>query len=50
MKMTWGLSADEDRTHVTIRAENVLPGIRSEDHEVGLNSSLAQLEAFLDKH
>ena len=50
MKMTWELSADEDRTRVTVRADDVPPGISPEEHEVGLNSSLAQLEAFLDQH
>ena len=48
-EMTWELSAHEDRTHVTIRAENVPAGISPEDHQVGLNSSLAQLESFLSQ-
>lgn len=50
MTMTWELSADEDRTRVTIRADDVPPGISPEDHEVGLNSSLAQLETYLLQH
>jgi uncharacterized protein YndB with AHSA1/START domain len=47
MTMTWELAADGDRTHVTIRADNVPPGISRKDHEVGFRSSLEQLEAYL---
>jgi uncharacterized protein YndB with AHSA1/START domain len=47
MKITWELAQDDDRTHVTIRADDVPSGISREDHEVGFRSSLAQLEAFL---
>ena len=49
MKMTWDLVADGDRTRVTVRAEDVPPGIGAEDHEAGLSSSLAQLEIFLGR-
>ena len=49
MMMTWELAADGDGTRVTIRAENVPPGISRQDHEIGLNASLAQLETFLDQ-
>jgi uncharacterized protein YndB with AHSA1/START domain len=49
MTMTWELSPADDRTHVTIRADNVPPGISPEDHEVGMDTSLAQLETFLRK-
>lgn len=34
-------------TLVTIRAEDVPPGIRPEDHADGMNSSLDKLAAFL---
>ena len=47
MNMTWELASDNDRTQVTIRAENVPPGISAEDHEVGLRTSLAQLATYL---
>jgi uncharacterized protein YndB with AHSA1/START domain len=48
MTMIWELSAQDDRTQVTIRAEDVPSGIKAEDHEAGLTSSLAQLATFLD--
>ncbi len=47
MKMTWELSPHEDGTLVTIRAVDVPSGISPEDHEVGLDASLAQLETYL---
>jgi uncharacterized protein YndB with AHSA1/START domain len=50
MTMTWELATDGDRTRVTIRAEDVPPGISPKDHENGLSSSLAKLETFLDPH
>ena len=49
MTMTWTLSAHDDGTLVTIRADDVPSGISAEDHEVGLNTSLAQLEEFLQQ-
>lgn len=49
MEMTWELSAHEDRTLLTIRAENVPSGISPEDHQIGLDSSLAKLDAFLNQ-
>jgi uncharacterized protein YndB with AHSA1/START domain len=49
MKMTWELAADGDRTRVTIRADNVPPGISREDHEAGFRSSLDQLETYLQR-
>ena len=39
---------DQREALVTIRAENVPPGISPEDHEAGLNSSLANLAAFVE--
>ena len=47
MRMIWSFEAEADRTRVTVRAENVPDGIRPEDHQVGLNSSLESLAAFL---
>ncbi|MEO7942652.1 MAG: SRPBCC domain-containing protein [Marmoricola sp.] len=49
MEMTWELDPQDDRTHVTIRAENVPRGIGAKEHRVGLNASLAQLASFLDR-
>jgi hypothetical protein len=34
---------------VTIRADNVPPGISREDHEAGFRSSLDQLETYLQR-
>lgn len=48
MRMTWTFEAEEDGTLVTVRCENVLAGIRPEDHQVGLNSTLANLAEFLE--
>jgi uncharacterized protein YndB with AHSA1/START domain len=49
MRMTWELAPDGDRTHLTIRADNVPPGISREDHEAGFRSSLEQLETYLQQ-
>lgn len=48
MHMTWFFQPEGAGTLVTIRAENVPAGIRKEDHQVGLNSSLANLAAFVE--
>lgn len=47
MRMTWTLDPVENGTLVTIRAEDVPPGIRPEDHEAGMNSTLDNLASFL---
>jgi uncharacterized protein YndB with AHSA1/START domain len=47
MRMAWTFEAAGRGTLVTVRAENVPDGIRAEDHEVGLRSTLANLEVFL---
>jgi hypothetical protein len=47
MRMAWSFEAAARATLVTVRAENVPEGIRAEDHEVGLRSTLANLDAFL---
>jgi uncharacterized protein YndB with AHSA1/START domain len=49
MTMTWEVSAHPDGAQVTIRAEDVPPGISSEDHAAGMASSLAQLAAFVKR-
>jgi len=48
MTMTWQLSAEDDRTRVEIRADDVPAGISAEDHAAGLASSLANLSAYLE--
>jgi uncharacterized protein YndB with AHSA1/START domain len=47
MRMTWLLESAENGTLVTIRAEDVPPEIRPEDHEIGMNSTLNNLALFL---
>src|SRR5699024_3088256 len=47
MRMIWTFQSEENGTLVTVRAENVPEGIRPEDHEAGLNSSLENLAAFV---
>lgn len=47
MTMTWTLTPVAGGTRVWIRCENVPPGIRKEDHDAGLASSLAHLDAHL---
>lgn len=48
MRMVWALRAEGDRTLVTVRAENVPEGIRPEDHEAAMRSSLDNLAAFVE--
>lgn len=48
MRMTWIFHPEDAGTLVTIRAENVPAGIGKEDHQAGLNSSLANLAAFVE--
>jgi hypothetical protein len=45
--MIWTFENEGRETLVTVRAENVPEGIRPEDHEVGMNSTLVKLDAFL---
>jgi len=48
MRMTWRLEpVGDDSTRVTVTATDVPAGIRQEDHEAGLASSLANLAAYL---
>lgn len=48
MRMTWTLDEVRNGTLVTIRAENVPRGIRPEDHQAGMNSTLDNLALFLE--
>lgn len=48
MTMTWELSAEDDGTRVGIRAEGVPAGISAADHVAGMQSSLANLAAYLE--
>lgn len=48
MTMTWEVAPESGGTTVTIRAENVPPGISAVDHATGLASSLANLAAYLE--
>jgi uncharacterized protein YndB with AHSA1/START domain len=49
MTMTWEVAAVDQGTRVEIRAENVPAGISAQDHAVGLQSSLANLAAYLER-
>lgn len=48
MIMTWTLRAVPEGTEVTIVCENVPEGIRQDDHEEGMRSTLANLATFLE--
>lgn len=48
MKMTWSFEERGSDTHVTVACTNVPEGIRPEDHEVGLTSSLGNLAKFIE--
>jgi len=48
MRMIWSFKEDGDGTVVSIRAENVPDGIRPEDHQAGLDASLANLAHFVE--
>lgn len=48
MIMTWTLAAVPDGTEVSIVCENVPVGIRKEDHDVGLRSSLENLAEYIE--
>lgn len=47
MRMTWSFEPHPDGTLVAIACENVPSGIRPEDHDVGLRSSLDNLAAYM---
>lgn len=48
MIMTWNLTAAPEGTLVTIVCENVPEGIRKEDHDEGLRSSLENLAEYVE--
>ena len=48
MRMTWQFDPEPGGTRVTILAENVPSGIRPEDHRTGMDSTLANLAAFVE--
>lgn len=48
MIMTWALASVPEGTEVTIVCENVPEGIRKEDHDVGLRSSLENLADYIE--
>lgn len=48
MIMTTKLAQEQDATRVTFSATNVPPGISSEDHAAGMNSSLENLAKFVE--
>ncbi len=50
MRIVWTFEPVQDGTLVTVRCENVPPGIRPEDHQAGLTSTLNNLAAYVDKY
>jgi len=47
MRMTWSFTPHPDGTLVAIACEHVPTGIRSEDHDIGLHSSLHNLATYM---
>lgn len=45
---TWTFEERADGTLVTVRCENVPPGIAAEDHQAGIASTLRNLAAFVE--
>lgn len=50
MTMTWLVSAVADGTRIDLEAEDAPPGITAEDHATGMNSSLTNLKAYLERN
>ena len=48
MVMTWTFEAAGEATRVAIVCDNVPGGIRKQDHDAGLKSSLANLAGFVE--
>lgn len=48
MTMTWTLVPEAGGTRVTVSATDVPPGISPDDHQTGLNSSLANLADYTE--
>ncbi len=49
MTMTIGFAAAADGVMVSLACENLPPGIRPEDNDLGARQSLSQLAAFLER-
>ncbi|GIW42755.1 MAG: hypothetical protein KatS3mg077_0037 [Candidatus Binatia bacterium] len=49
MRMTSIFESSDQGTLVQVRAENVPEGIRADDHQAGLDSSLANLARFVEE-
>jgi len=47
MTMTWSLTPTDAGARVEIRADDVPEGISAQDHETGMTSSLANLDAYV---
>lgn len=48
MRMTWTFQPDGQGTRVRVEAKDVPADIRPEDHQLGLQASLAQLAAYVE--
>lgn len=48
MRVTWSLDPVEGGTLVSVRCEDVPPGITAADHEAGLTSTLRNLTAYVE--
>ncbi|PJK16019.1 ATPase [Chryseomicrobium excrementi] len=48
MRQTWTFESQGDGTLVSVRSEHVPPGIRQEDHLIGMNSTLENLEKYVE--
>jgi uncharacterized protein YndB with AHSA1/START domain len=49
MRVTWSLADGNPGTVVTVLCENIPPGIRPEDNEMGSRSSLENLARLLER-
>jgi uncharacterized protein YndB with AHSA1/START domain len=49
MRIIWTLEPGQHGTLVTVRCEDVPPGIRPVDHQAGLTSTLNNLAAYVEK-
>lgn len=48
MTMTWALTEVGGGTEVSVRADDVPPGVSATEHEAGIASSLANLAAYVE--
>jgi len=48
MRMTWSLAPVPEGTKITVLCEDVPDGIRKEDHDAGLRSTLSNLAALFE--